>query len=51
MLPLYRDAVGRLGAEVTFKEERIFGQDEIDEICSSFRPYIHTYNHITYISI
>lgn len=23
--------------EVTFKEERIFGQDEVDEICSTFR--------------
>lgn len=23
--------------EATFKEERIFGQDEVDEICSTFR--------------
>jgi len=38
VLPQYRDAVNRLGSEVTFKEERIFGQDEVDEICSTFRP-------------
>eukprot|EP00913_Durusdinium_trenchii_P033324 g31197.t1 len=37
VLPLYRDAVNRLGSEATFKEERIFGQDEVDEICSTFR--------------
>lgn len=38
VLPLYREAVNRLGSEATFKEERIFGQDEVDEICSTFRP-------------
>ncbi|OLP82325.1 hypothetical protein AK812_SmicGene37025 [Symbiodinium microadriaticum] len=38
VLPQYREAENRLGMEATFKEERIFGQDEIDEICSTFRP-------------
>ncbi|CAJ1346099.1 unnamed protein product [Effrenium voratum] len=37
VLPLYREAALRLGSEATFKEERIFGQDEVDEVCSSFR--------------
>ena len=41
VLPLYRDAVSRLGSEA-FKE-RIFGQDEIDEICQSFR---HLYDEL-----
>ncbi|CAE7680431.1 GCP1 [Symbiodinium pilosum] len=43
VLPQYREAANRLGVEATFKEERIFGQDEIDEICSTFR---HLYEEL-----
>mmetsp|Transcript_8967 Transcript_8967/g.21255 ORF Transcript_8967/g.21255 Transcript_8967/m.21255 type:complete len:548 (+) Transcript_8967:85-1728(+) len=43
VLPQYREAENRLGMEATFKEERIFGQDEIDEICSTFR---HVYEEL-----
>eukprot|EP00440_Ansanella_granifera_P009140 gb/GFBE01009900.1/.p1 GENE.gb/GFBE01009900.1/~~gb/GFBE01009900.1/.p1 ORF type:complete len:554 (+),score=151.90 gb/GFBE01009900.1/:1-1662(+) len=34
-LPAYREAANRMGIEVVFKEERIFGQVDVDKVCKT----------------